>query len=104
MHRRPKRKLSLLQSEPAQGEAWWDRFRTLLDEDNDWPSEYLFKFIVPKARLEDVKAVFGDHPVEVRASTRGNYMSVTARMTVSSSDEVVAIYAAAGKVEGIISL
>ncbi|GIV57912.1 MAG: DUF493 domain-containing protein [Bacteroidetes bacterium] len=104
MRQRPKRTLSLLQSDPIQGEAWWDRFRTLLDEDNDWPAEYLFKFIVPRAGLEAMKAVFGDHPVQVRASKRGNYLSVTARMTMTSSEEVVAIYTEAGKIEGVIAL
>ncbi len=104
MQKRWNGKLSLIKSEPAQGEAWWSRFRSLLDEQNDWPSEYLFKFIVPKASLEAMKAVFGEHPVQVRASSKGNYLSVTARVEMQSSEEIVAIYTAAGEVEGVISL
>ncbi len=83
---------------------WWDRFQQLLDEQNDWPTEYLFKFIVPKAGFEDLKAVFGEHPIKVRASTRGNYLSVTAKMMMDSSRAVVRMYAAAGRVEGVVSL
>ncbi len=81
-----------------------DRFRLLLDEQNDWPGEYLFKFIVPRSGLDEITALFESHPVSVRASRKGNYVSVSARIVVASSDEVVAIYLAAGEVEGVISL
>ncbi len=83
---------------------WWDRFKQLLDEQNEWPSEYLFKFIVPRAGFEELKTVFGDHPIKVRASTRGNYLSVTAKMVMESSADVVRVYSAAGRVEGVVSL
>ena len=91
-------------SDAADKEAWWQQFQVLLDEQSDWPSEYLFKFIVPKAGLDEMKAIFGQVPVRVRASRKGNYLSVTARMEMHSSDEVVAVYTAAGQVEGVISL
>ena len=85
-------------------EEWWSKFRQLLEEQADWPSEYLFKFIVPKAGLEALREVFGDEETIVRASTRGKYLSVTARVTVQSPDEVIAVYTEAGKIEGVISL
>jgi putative lipoic acid-binding regulatory protein len=85
-------------------ESWWGRFKQLLDDQTEWPSEYVFKFIAPRDRLEELKAVFGDHPVTVRASRRGNYVSVTARMTMSSSAEVVEVYERAGGIEGVVSL
>lgn len=95
-------------SEPDDGrsknEDWWENFRQLLDDQNDWPAEYLFKFIVPRDGVEKIKKVFGAQPVTVRASTKGNYASVTARIEMSSSDEVVAIYEAAAEVEGVVSL
>jgi uncharacterized protein len=84
--------------------AWWARFQQLLDGDNEWPALYLFKFIVPRARFDELKEVFGDHPVTVRASSRGNYVSVTAHIEMQSSSEVIGIYRAAGRVEGVISL
>lgn len=90
--------------DPRHDADWWRNFRTLLDEQNDWPTEYLFKFIVPRAALDEMKAVFGAHPVTVRASSKGRYLSVTARMQMASSEEVVAVYTAAGRVEGVIAL
>lgn len=89
-------------SETSKG--WWDRFQALLDEQVEWPSEYLFKFIVPSGGLDEMKEVFGRHPVKLRPSSKGNYVSVTATMQMHSSDEVIAIYNAAAQVEGVISL
>lgn len=83
---------------------WWDRFQGLLDDQNDWPASYVFKFIVPSDNLDELKRVFGEHPVRTRPSRKGNYTSVTAKMEMHSSDEVVAVYQAAGRVEGVISL
>jgi hypothetical protein len=83
---------------------WWERFKELLDDQNDWPTRYTFKFIAPSGRVDDLKDVFGDHPVRVRKSSKGNYMSVTAHLRVSSSDEVVEIYEEASSIEGVISL
>ncbi len=85
-------------------EGWWSKFRQLLEEQTQWPCEYLFKFIVPKAGLEALREVFGDKETIVRAYTRGRYVSVTARFTVQSPDDVITIYMEAGKIEGVISL
>lgn len=93
-----------MQNEPQNTRAWWRRFQALLDDQTEWPSKYLFKFIVPRDGLNELKAIFGEHPVKVRASTKGNYVSVTAKMEMQSSDEVIHIYRAAGEVDGVISL
>ena len=83
---------------------WWSRFRSLLDDQNEWPAIYTFKFIVPTEGLEDVKAVFEGHPVRVRESSKGNYMSLTARMKMDSSEAVVRVYKEVDRVDGVISL
>ena len=83
---------------------WWDRFQGLLDDQNEWPTNYTFKFIAPADQLEELKAVFGQVDLSVRESRKGNYLSVTAVMEMHSSDEVVAMYHAAGRVDGVIAL
>jgi uncharacterized protein len=83
---------------------WWDRFQALLDDQNTWPTSYKFKFIAPAARVDELKAVFGQVELAVRESRKGTYMSVTAVMTMHSSDEVVAMYHAVADVEGVIAL
>ncbi len=89
---------------PRKDEGGWERFQNLLDDQMDWPSEFVFKFIAPQAGLNDLKAVFGLHPVRVRSSRAGNYISVTARMEVHSSYEIIAVYKAAATIEGVILL
>ena len=86
------------------GKEWWTRFQALLDDQIEFPSEYLFKFIAPVESLEELKSVFGHYPVEVRESRKGNYVSVTARIEMHSSDEVIAVYSAAAEIEDVISL
>ncbi|MEZ4699927.1 MAG: DUF493 family protein [Rhodothermales bacterium] len=94
-----------MNQKPLQNQEWWDRFQALLDEKEEWPGEYLFKFIVPSAGVDDVRALFGEgHPVELRASRKGNYVSVTTRLSVSSSDEVIDVYTRAARIENIILL
>ena len=86
------------------GDEWWSRFQAMLDDQVDWPSDYMFKFIVPSASLDALKMIFGRIPVRIRVSNKGNYVSVTAKMEMHSSEEVIAVYSAAAKVEGVISL
>ncbi len=93
-----------MQPHSGKGEAGWERFQDLLDDQMEWPSVYVFKFIAPEAGLGELKAVFGRHPVRVRASREGNYVSITARMEMHSSFEIIAVYKAAAVVEGVILL
>lgn len=92
------------QPDAKDDDAWWDRFKELLDDQNDWPAQYTFKFIAPAAHLDELKEVFGEHPVQVRESSKGNYKSVTAHVRMSSSDEVIEVYERASSVEDVIAL
>lgn len=83
---------------------WWANFQQLLDDNNEWPVHYIFKFIVPKVGLAELKTIFKDHSIDVKASSKGNYLSLTMHIFVESSDEVVEVYKAAGQVEGVIAL
>ncbi len=86
------------------GETDWKAFRTLLNEQMDWPGQYLFKFIVPRKELAAMEAVFAGSKPIVRASSKGNYVSVTARIDVANVDDVIAIYEAANAIPGVIAL
>ncbi|MFB6272572.1 MAG: DUF493 domain-containing protein [Salinibacter sp.] len=90
--------------DPEDDGAWWRRFQELLDDQNDWPAQYTFKFIAPAGQLDELKAVFGEHPVRVRESSKGNYKSVTAHLRMSSSEEVIEIYEEASTIEDVIAL
>jgi len=96
--------MRVISGSQKRGDDWWNEFRDLLDDQNDWPTKYTFKFIAPSPRLDALKDVFGDHPVQVRSSSKGNYKSVTARMRMESSEDVVAIYEEASSIDDVISL
>lgn len=84
--------------------AWWSRFEDLLDDQTEWPTMYTFKFIAPRPGLDELKDLFGDHPVKVRESSKGNYVSVTAHVEMESSEAVISVYDAASGVDGVIAL
>jgi len=87
---------------------FYAKLKESLDASSEYPSEYLFKFIVPttKNQLQEVEEMF-DLPgvvIDTRASKTNKYKSVSIRMTVKSSDEIIAKYKEVAVVEGIISL
>jgi len=79
-------------------------FKDKLDKEYEWPSLYTFKFIVPKGKEGEVKDLFVNHEVSEKTSSKGNYISVTAKIMAESSDKVVEYYIAANEIEGIIAL
>ncbi|MGB1049971.1 MAG: DUF493 domain-containing protein [Rhodothermales bacterium] len=89
---------------PLSDPNWWSNFQQLLDDNNEWPVTYLFKFIVPKEGMGALKLVFEGQDIDIKASKKGNYQSLTSRIHVQNSDEVIAIYRAAGEIEGVIAL
>ena len=88
----------------AANREWWDDFKVLLEDQYEFPTLYLFKFIAPKENMADLKEVFIGNDIDIKASSKGKYQSVTSRVLVESSQEIVDIYQSAGKIEGVISL
>lgn len=73
----------------------------------EWPSIYLFKFIVPNdnEKMAQVSAFFDENAtISYHTSSKGNYVSVSVKEVMLSGDSVIEIYEKAVKIEGIISL
>jgi len=85
-------------------QEWINGFRTKLDEHYSWPALYIFKFIVPSGKEDDLKNLFPLHTSSDKLSTQGNYVSVTFNMMMPSSDAVIEVYERASKIEGLIAL
>ena len=83
---------------------WINNFREKLDQHYAWPSLYVFKFIVPAGKEQEVKSIFARHTVTEKLSKQGNYVSITAQLMMPSSDAVIDIYLLASKIEGIVAL
>ncbi|MBA4144623.1 MAG: DUF493 domain-containing protein [Azospira oryzae] len=79
-------------------------FKEKLDQAHAWPVLYMFKFIVPKGKEEDMRKLFAHHPPTEKASQNGNFISFTAQMMMHSSDAVIEVYQQASAIEGIIAL
>jgi uncharacterized protein len=83
---------------------WINSFREKLDQHYTWPSLYVFKFIVPSGKEDEVKQLFPLHTSHEKSSKQGNYKSVTVEMMMPSGDAVLEIYIKASKIEGIVAL
>ncbi len=87
---------------------FYNRLREQLTEDTSWPSEYLYKFIVPSSseKIAEIEAVFDgtDAVINTRDSSKGTYTSVSIKVTMDSPDAVIEKYLQVSEVEGVISL
>lgn len=79
-------------------------FKDKLDNQHSWPSLFMFKFIVPKGKEEGIFRLFPKNEYATKASKKGNFISVTAKVMMGSSEDVIRIYQEASKVEGVIAL
>lgn len=75
-----------------------------LDEYYQWPCRFMFKFIVPLEKTDELTAFFAARPFTTRSSKNGRFVSFTAELEMQSSGEVIALYREAGKIEGIMAL
>ncbi|HLV53015.1 MAG TPA: DUF493 family protein [Cryomorphaceae bacterium] len=89
-------------------ESDFDRIRKSLDAYHDWPSVYMFKFIVPSdhRKIALVEALFNSKTAEIRSkqSAKGNYTSITVREVMTGADAVMNRYREASEIEGLIAL
>ena len=88
----------------AQDQQAIQSFKEKLENQYDWPSLYIFKFIVPTNKKDDIIKIFAKHDVSEKQSSKGNYISITTKVMASSSDIIVDYYLEANKVEGVIAL
>lgn len=86
---------------------FYDNLKEKLEEQFEWPSVYMFKFIIPadNRKLALVEALFDESgELTTRQSRTNKFISITAKQVMLSPDEIIAVYKKAGKIEGIISL
>ncbi|UII28669.1 DUF493 domain-containing protein [Fulvivirga maritima] len=79
-------------------------FKDKLDKEYEFPALYIFKFIAPKGKEAELKGLFTKHEIKEKASSNGNYISITVEMMMPSSDSIIEYYIKANQIEGIIAL
>lgn len=81
----------------------YDGFRESLKQ-LQWPSFFMFKFIVPVEKKEEIFNIFSSPSTSIRESKTGKYIGITSHVFVASEEAVIEIYKQASKVEGVILL
>ncbi len=89
-------------------EEFYKRLKEELTQSTLWPSEYLFKFVVPSVEksIQEVESAFDNMGavIETRQSKTGKYTSVSVNVRMKSPDSVIEKYIQVSHIEGIISL
>ncbi|QTN39248.1 DUF493 family protein [Cryomorphaceae bacterium] len=88
-------------------EEFYQSLREKLNEQTEWPTVYMFKFIIPadNQKMAQVNELFDESAqITTRASKKGNYLSISAKEVMVSAEAIIARYEKAAEIEGIISL
>lgn len=89
-------------------DEFYARLKEQLLENTNWPSNYLYKFIVPTddERIAQIQDIFDNTGavIESKKSKNGNYTSLSITVNMKDPDEVIKKYKEVAVVEGVISL
>lgn len=89
-------------------EKFYKDLKANLEDNTNFPSDYLYKFIVPasKNQADEVESFFKGKKAKIskRVSKTGKYTSISILLKVGSADEVIQYYRSVEGVEGLISL
>lgn len=83
------------------------RLKDSLDKVHEWPSVYMFKFILEpdETRLAQVLALFPPESEVIRRySAGGKYLAITVKEVMINADDVIARYERAAGIQGVMTL
>lgn len=85
----------------------WDAesFRLKIEHEHTFPGYYIFKFIVPSEKKEDILKILPESGnVKFKESSNKKYVSITSKAKLETSQGVLDVYFAANEIEGCIAL
>lgn len=89
-------------------EEFYARLKQQLWENTNWPSRYLYKFIVPtdEKRIAQIHEIFSNTAavIESKRSKKGTYTSLSITVQLQHPDEVIGKYKQVAVIKGVISL
>jgi putative lipoic acid-binding regulatory protein len=92
----------------ADKKDFYKKLQVQLDDTTQFPSDYLYKFIVPtdENQVKEVKDLFNNAGavIKTKKSKTGKYSSLSIVIKLKNSDEVISYYKKVEKIKGIISL
>lgn len=96
-------------SEESNSQEFYAKLKAQLQDTSMWPSEYLYKFIVPSSeeKIRKIEEIFDNlgAVINTKKSKNGKYTSVSVNVRMRNPDAVILKYKeVASSVEGVISL
>lgn len=89
-------------------EEFYKNFKEKLTEMYQFPTEYLFKFIIPndQEKQAEIFRVFDGlkYTITERDSKNGKYTAVNVNTAVADADQIVDIYQEVAKIKDVIML
>jgi putative lipoic acid-binding regulatory protein len=89
-------------------DEFYTKLKGQLEDTTSWPSDYLYKFIVPtdEKKIKQIQDIFNNTGavIESKQSKKGTYTSISITVNLPNADAVIEKYKEVGIVEGVISL
>ena len=89
-------------------DSFYNNLEIKLNETHDWPTDYVFKFIVENKaeKINQVELEFKKFKTKIsrKISSKNTYVSLTIIVKLSSAAQVIKKYKDVSKIDGIISL
>jgi hypothetical protein len=89
-------------------QEFYERLKVELNNSNNWPAEYLFKFIVPTVddNVEKVENTFNcmGAVIKTTKSKTAKFTSISVDVTMKSAEEIIEKYQEVSTIKGIVSL
>jgi putative lipoic acid-binding regulatory protein len=89
-------------------DSFYNNLETKLNETHDWPTDYVFKFIVENKdeKISQIELEFKKlrPKISKKISSKKTYVSLTIIVKLSSANQVIKKYKDVSKIDGIISL
>ena len=89
-------------------EEFYNRLKTELANTSEWPSEYLYKFIIPTdiKKIQELENAFDNMGAVIvtHQSKTAKYTSLSVNVLMESPEAVVEKYILVSNIKGLISL
>ncbi|MCM4166557.1 hypothetical protein KCTC52924_03496 [Arenibacter antarcticus] len=91
-----------------QSDDFYNRLKEQLSAVSKWPSNYLYKFILPTdtEKIKQIQDIFDNTGavIESKKSKNAKYTSLSITVNLKNPDQVIEKYKEVGVIEGVISL
>ena len=88
--------------------AFYESLKTKLEENHNFPEDYLYKFIFPNdnLKLTELYQIFDKikYTISTRESKNGKYISASILAFVLDADQVIELYKKVAEIEGVLML